>query len=47
MGKSKEKSIIFLEFFTILREKVELMVGDAAVVGHDIFLWQSAFDDVL
>ena len=46
-SKSKLKPILFFEFLIILREKVELMVGGAAVVGRKILPWQSALYEVL
>ena len=46
-SKSKEKTILFFEFLIILREKVELMVGGAAVVGREVLPWQSALYEVL
>ena len=45
--KSKDKPILFFEFLIILREKLELMVGGAAVVGREILPWQSALYEVL
>ena len=45
--KTKEKSILFFEFLSILREKLELIVGGAAIVGRDVLPWQSPLYDVL
>ena len=39
--KTKETSILFFEFLSILREKLELIVGGAAIVGCDVLSWQS------
>ena len=46
-SKPKEKPILFFEFLIILREKVELMNGGAAVVGREILPWQSILYEVL
>ena len=46
-SKSKEKEILFFEFLIILREKVELMVEGAVVVGRDVLPCQSALYVVL
>ena len=34
-SKMKEKPILFFEFLTILRDKLESMIGGAAIVGCD------------
>ena len=46
-SKSKEKPILFFEFLIILREKLEFMVGGAAVVDREILPWQGTLYEVL
>ena len=46
-SKSKDKPILFFEFLIILREKLELMIGGAAVVGREKLPWQRALYKVL
>ena len=46
-SKSKDNPILFFEFLIILREKLELMIGGAAVVGREILPWQRALYEVL
>ena len=46
-SKTKEKLILFFEFLSILREKLELIVGGAAIVSCEVLPWQSTLYDVL
>ena len=39
-SKTKEKPILFFEFLNILRDKLESMIGRAAILGRDAVRWQ-------
>ena len=46
-SKTNEKSIYFFEFLSLLRTKLELMMGGAAVANREVLPWHSTLFDVL